>query len=555
MRISLPRPFLLLLGGLFLVNLLQAFTTELLYDEAYYWYYAQNPAWGYFDHPPMVAWMIGAGTVLFENELGVRLVSCLLGIGIIYLLWELTEHPDKKTYWREFFVWVFSMTLLQAYGFLSLPDTPLLFFTALFLLGYKRFLQKPGIGISLLLGLCMAALMYSKYHAALVILLVLISNLSLLKSRYAWLALGVSLFCYLPHLYWLFQNDFVSIKFHLFERPNQPYSFTKFTLGFLLNLVALFGLTFPWVYRTLLKTRHKNLFEKALLYLTVGFLIFFFVSSFQRRVQTQWLIVVCVPLGVLVAQRLMSQSGLRKWIWRMGLINILILGWLRFGLVHEPIFPGTFESHGNKAWVQNLDSAAGGASVVFENSYRKASMYQFYSRKPSFSLNNTYYRKNQYSIDGSEELLRGKEVFYILKGARKTKHYYTDAKGNRQYGYFIENFQPYRRLEARISQESQLKPGDRYQMWLYNPYDRNIPLSELTFGVAYLDPFKRANEVRNISVDSFPLAHLPGRDSVKFEFVLPAWKAQKEIPFYIRAVISENGLPWGINGSAQPIEP
>ena len=97
----------------------------------------------------------------------------------------------------------------------------------------------------------MAALMYSKYHAALVILFVLFSNLQLLKNRYAWLALGVSLLCYLPHLYWLFDHDFVSLEFHLFERPNQPYNFSKFTLGFLLNLLALFGLTFPFVYKTI----------------------------------------------------------------------------------------------------------------------------------------------------------------------------------------------------------------------------------------------------------------------------------------------------------------
>ena len=49
----------------------------------------------------------------------------------------------------------------------------------------------------------MAGLMYSKYHAALIILFVLASNLRLLRSRYAWLALAVSLLCYAPHLGWL----------------------------------------------------------------------------------------------------------------------------------------------------------------------------------------------------------------------------------------------------------------------------------------------------------------------------------------------------------------
>ncbi|MEJ2584411.1 MAG: glycosyltransferase family 39 protein, partial [Robiginitalea sp.] len=112
MRISLPRPLTIFLGGLLLINLIQAYSTQLIFDEAYYWYYAQNPAWGYFDHPPMVAWMIALGTWLVDNELGVRLLSCLLGVGTFLLLWSLTENPKKRAYVREFFIWVLSITLL-----------------------------------------------------------------------------------------------------------------------------------------------------------------------------------------------------------------------------------------------------------------------------------------------------------------------------------------------------------------------------------------------------------------------------------------------------------
>ena len=41
----------------FIVNLIQAGKTGLFDDEAYYWMYSKFPAWGYFDHPPMVALM------------------------------------------------------------------------------------------------------------------------------------------------------------------------------------------------------------------------------------------------------------------------------------------------------------------------------------------------------------------------------------------------------------------------------------------------------------------------------------------------------------------
>ncbi len=542
-----------LMGGLLLINLLQAFSTELLYDEAYYWYYAQQPAFGYFDHPPMVAWMIWLGTLLFDNELGVRLVSCLLGVGTLLLVWSLISHPRKDSYVREFFVWALSITLLQAYGFLSLPDTPLLFFTALFLWLYRRFLERPNAGIAILLGVCMAALMYSKYHAALVILFVLASRPALLKDRLAWLALAVSLLCYLPHLHWLYQNDFVSVKFHLFERPNQPYDFAKFTLGFLLNMMALFGLTFPWVYRTLFRLRPGDQLEKALKYLTYGVLLFFFLSSFQRRVQTQWLVVICIPVAVLIGQRLMEDPGLRKWIWRMGLANVVLLAWLRVGLVYEPLFPGTFETHGNKAWVANLQQVAGHSPVVFENSYRLASMYAFYSGETSISLNNAHYRKNQYSIDHSESRVRGKRVFYLPKGGRELEYYYTDARGNRRYGYFIPRFESFRRLETGLPEDTNLEGGKTLRMWVYNPYGEAIALSKLRFGIAYLDAYKRLLEVQPLEVALSRGGTLPARDSLRFEIVLPA--PEESRPEYARAVISENGLYWGLNGHAQPVNP
>jgi hypothetical protein len=549
----LPKPLLLLLGGLFVINLLQAYATELIYDEAYYWYYSQDLSWGYFDHPPMVAWMIAPGYGFFQNELGVRLVSCLLGTGTALLIWSLVRHPEKKVFYKEFFVWILSITLLHAYGFLSLPDTPLLFFTALFLWIYRRFVHQPGFLISLALGACMAALMYSKYHAALVILFVLFSNLRLLKNKYAWLALGVSLLCYLPHLYWLYDHEFISLEFHLFERPNQPYDFSKFTLGFLLNLLALFGLTFPFVYKTLFTFRPGNKLEKALVFLIYGFLIFFFVSSFQRRVQTQWLVVISIPAAVLVGQCMMEQPKLRKWIWRLGLANIIVLAWLRLGLVYEPLFPGHFESHGNKVWVGNLETLTKGIPVIFENSYRKAAMYGFYSQKPAISLNNAYYRKDQYAIDGSEALVQGQKVFYVYKEAADKGVFYLDGKGDKKHGRFIEDFRSCRDLKAGLPKGETFIAGKEYSFWIYNPYQKNVPLKALRLGIAYLDTSKRLNEVRPIDMQTDPNKVLVPGDTVRVRFTLP--KPVKADPVYLRAVISEHGLPFGLNGRAQRLRP
>ena len=62
---------------LFILNVVQGGTTELLPDEAYYWVYSQYMSWGFFDHPPFVAVWVTISDFLFTDELGVRFFSSI----------------------------------------------------------------------------------------------------------------------------------------------------------------------------------------------------------------------------------------------------------------------------------------------------------------------------------------------------------------------------------------------------------------------------------------------------------------------------------------------
>ncbi len=546
---KIPRTFLYCLGALFLLNLIQGYFTELIFDEAYYWHYAQNMAWGYFDHPPMVALLVKISSFFFEGELGVRFMSCVLSVATFVVLWGLIEHAEKRKYIFHFFILGLSMTLLNAYGFLTLPDTPLLFFTALFLWVYKKFIAHPSIPVTLLLGLVMACLMYSKYHAVLVIVFVLASNLKLLINKYAWLAVFVALICYIPHFIWLFDNDFVSIKYHLFERPNRAYEFEDFTLGFFINLVALFGLTFPLIYYALFKTRAKDTYTRALLFLTYGVLLFFFVSSFNRRVQTQWIIVVCIPIFILVYHYMLDNVGVRKWIFRLGIANLIILCYLRLWIIHQPLLPLVYESHGNKEWVTNLQSQIGDIPVVFENSYRNTPMYSFYSGNPTYSLNNIHYRKNQYSIDSSEFKVQHQKVLYVSKYVKQGDVSYKNGKGTQYYGSYIANFESFRKLHCFLDEdELAYNTAQEVVLKVYNPYSKNIPLEKIKFSIAYTNRYKQVQEVLPLkaAVKDENIVTLVAQDTTYFNFNLP--KSSLEEPGYFKISISENGLYTGLNG-------
>ncbi len=135
MRLKLPRLFLYFLALVFILNIVQSYFTELIFDEAYYWYYAQNMSWGYFDHPPMVALLIKLGNFLFNGELGVRFVSCFLSIGTCVVLWLAIDNKDKGQHIPLFFILVYSMTLLHAYGFLTLTGYSITFFYSFIFIG------------------------------------------------------------------------------------------------------------------------------------------------------------------------------------------------------------------------------------------------------------------------------------------------------------------------------------------------------------------------------------------------------------------------------------
>lgn len=161
------------LGVWWVCNLLQAGFSELANDEAYYHMFAENLAWGYFDHPPMTALLVWLGEHLFGGELGVRFFFTVLQPLYLYILWRIIRPADADRRDAALFVVLSASTLmLQLYGFIAVPDGPLMMTTALFLLTFKRFSENRRWAW-LWMGVAMALMAYSKYHGALVVLFTL----------------------------------------------------------------------------------------------------------------------------------------------------------------------------------------------------------------------------------------------------------------------------------------------------------------------------------------------------------------------------------------------
>src|ERR1700741_5687037 len=75
--------------ALVVLRLVAAAWTPLTFDEAYYWTWSKHLAGGYYDHPPMVALVIRAGTMIAgDTEVGVRLVLILLALPMSFAVFR-----------------------------------------------------------------------------------------------------------------------------------------------------------------------------------------------------------------------------------------------------------------------------------------------------------------------------------------------------------------------------------------------------------------------------------------------------------------------------------
>src|ERR1700744_3078045 len=182
------------------LNIIQAATLELHADEAYYWLYSRFLDWGYFDHPPMVALFIRFGDSIMHNELGLRILTIVASTSSLYILWLILKDYGASA--KLFAIVIAGMFMCHMYGFTTTPDAPLFFFAVIFYYFYRKYLEKDSWGLALILGFVIACLLYSKYHAVLLIGFSVISNIKLLKRGSFWLILVVALALFIPHLVW-----------------------------------------------------------------------------------------------------------------------------------------------------------------------------------------------------------------------------------------------------------------------------------------------------------------------------------------------------------------
>ncbi len=465
------------------INFLQVIFTEVMNDETYYYLYGENPAWGYYDHPPMVGFMTYISSLLFNGNMSVRFMTVIFQFFTLVFIWKIIgeEKPDsRKTV--LFFIISASMIMFTAYGFVTAPDVPFLFFTAFFLFIYKKYLRHDSWTNTLLLGFAMAGMVYSKYHAALIILLIVLSNLRLLTKYKSWVALLFAVVLLAPHIGWQVSNDFPSFQYHLSGRSS-VFKWRYFTEYIPNQLIVFNPVTWIAFVYVLIKYKPVDVFERGLYFLSIGFFAFFWLMTFRGHVEPHWTVACTIPMILLVYKYSLLNEKFYRFVMNWVTPTIILIFIVRIVLTTD-LLPEKLGFHEKEARDKKIEEAAGNLPVVSTGSFQHPSTYHFFTGKESFVLSGVNSRQTQFDIWQKELEYQGKSVFICSHIENKSTTYTVD--GYSFSGYVTHNFQSVNRLKINYElPKTDLKSGDEMYVdfTIKNPTEYDVNFNHEEFPV------------------------------------------------------------------------
>jgi dolichol-phosphate mannosyltransferase len=284
-------------------------------EEAYYWMYSQHPSLSYFDHPPMVAWLIWFGTRLFGNtEFGVRAgpaLTMLAASGVMYGF-------SRMWFGREAAVAAAALLqILPVYfgaGLIATMDPPLVLFWLVCLAGVSVAVRRDQTWGWYLAGFGLGGGMLCKYTAIFLAVGALLAVAGYppwrrhLRAAHPYLATLLALAMFTPVLVWNERHGWASFRFQFVNRfaggkigVANPASFAWMQLVVATPLLLLGA---GWLYARILRNRRRLLTPRwwMLLCFSLPLLLVMSYKSLRYHIHLSWTMQAYLAVFPAVAQ-------------------------------------------------------------------------------------------------------------------------------------------------------------------------------------------------------------------------------------------------------------
>ena len=320
-------------------------------DESHYLLYARHLAWGYFDHPPMVAFLAALTTLFGESVFWVRLgpiiCSTISLIILRYLALELYR-DERVAFGSAILLQLMPYQHLLMVGLL--PDATLNLFWCGTLLSVWQAAKAGKWLLWILTGLLFGGALLSKYHGVLLAGCVLGYFITSSNHRFwlakiqPYLAAMIGLAVFVPNILWNFKHDWISYSYQLGHGSGDGFSFAKF----LLAIGGQFGVWSPVIFALLIaaitvQLRQKKMSDadRFIVWTSIPIFIFFCLAGLTSKILPHWTsvgwwtgsIAVSVVMLRKVSRQNTSAKRWRRWSAAAALTGLVMSSLLYIALI------------------------------------------------------------------------------------------------------------------------------------------------------------------------------------------------------------------------------
>ena len=250
MTLNARNALLPLLAASFALKLLLAIFTPLSGDEAYFLIWGQQPNLGFYDHPPMVGWLLWLMLQISDAEWVLRMPVLLFTSFIGYGLYRLLRDWDEEK--AVLIALIYLLSPMNWLGFIITTDAGLIFFSFMTVWLLVRALQSGQTKHFVWAGVALGLACLSKYFVVLLGTAIIVywaatPSARAQSKKFLWLFAATLPFIAI-NVYWNYGHCWANVMFNVYNRhDNTGLALDKPVLYGLLHVYLLSPLALWWL--------------------------------------------------------------------------------------------------------------------------------------------------------------------------------------------------------------------------------------------------------------------------------------------------------------------